>query len=446
MKKDRWLDNIDDAQIDLVKRSRDFVSANDCCGSSVANPDLYLNSWARVRGNAQLRILQRGIIGIPYYCVRWLADFKGYIVNDNLVSLTERVEGQKYNKIVLSWGAFTDFDDDGIYRDRFFGVSSRESQETLWLVLYRSSETPRVLDGNVTLLYWPKLTLFRSVLKLFRTIVVPPKSFSFSGHICGEISAIVMGKLSRHSAVTKVIVPYESQPFQQTLFECIEKGFPDVTGVGYLHSAPPPLPTDLIYRKGCPSNLLVHGEGVKDMLCEHLNWPLTTITVINSLRYTKSSSKSFSNEILLPYSFENPDRILEAINVVVERSLLDNASLWKVRNHPVQYESKVHHELERSLNQILLDASSTTSDGGSGVRRTVMIGATAAILEALEHGLEVIHIVSNPMLEAHSSLIWRHLVVERLGEYVFLYRMKEIGKYIKIGDSTTGFTTIFSHG
>lgn len=445
MKRNRRLYNIGVAQIDLVKRSRDFVNANDSGGNSVANPDLYLNSWARVRGNARLTILQRGIIGIPYYCVRWLADFRGYLIQGNLVSLTKRIAGQKYNKMVLTWGALTDFDDDGIYRDRYFGVSSRESQDTLWLVMYRSSETPRVFDGNVTLLYWPKLSLFRSVLKFFSTFGSYTKSFSYSGHICGEISTTFMGELSSHSAVKKVIVPYEGQPFQQTLFECIKKDFPDVIGVGYLHSAPPPLPTDLIYRKGCPSSLLVQGEGVKDMLYEHLNWPLTTLTVINSLRYTNLSSKTFSNEILLPYSFDNPDRILDAFNCVVKSSLLDNVSLWKVRNHPVQCDSMVHHGLERSLYQILRKASTTTSDSYSAVKRTVMIGATAAILEALEHGLEVIHIVSNPVFEVHSPLIWRHLDVERLGEYVFLYRIKKIGKYIKIGDSTTGFSTIFGH-
>ena len=173
------------------------------------------------------------------------------------------------------------------------------------------------------------------------------------------------------------------------------------------------------------------------------NWPLETVTVIKSLRYNEASSKNYNNEILLPYSFENPDRILESFRIVVERSLLCDAHLWRVRNHPVQYESAVHLNLEESLNQIIRSACVTGLGHDSSIKRTVMIGATAAILEALEQGLEVIHIVSNPLLEAHSSSIWRCMDVERLGEYVFLYRMNEVGKYIKMGDRSTSFATIF---
>jgi hypothetical protein len=435
--------DLDEAQCDLVMRSRDFVNANDSSHSSAANPDLYLNSWARVRGNARLRILQTGMRGIPYYCVRWLADFKGYVTKGNMACVTPKVWGQKYRKIALSWGMFDDFDDNGIYLDRYLGTSSRESQETLWLIMYSSKVKPRVLDRNIMLLYWPKKTFFESLLKFVSTVVSPTKMSLFSSHSCREISDVVIRELSCNSLVEKVILPYEAQPFQQTLFECIKRDFPGVASVGYLHSAPPPLPTDLLYRKSCPSNLMVHGEGVKEMLCELLNWPLETVTVIKSLRYNEASSKNYNNEILLPYSFENPDRILESIRLVVERSLLCDAHLWRVRNHPVQYESAVHLNLEESINQIIRSAYVTDSGHDSRIKRTVMIGATAAILEALEQGLEVIHIVSNPLLEAHSSSIWRRMDVERLGEYVFLYRMNEVGKYIKMGDSSTSFATIF---
>ena len=443
MKHSYLINNLDEAQCDLVMRSRDFVNANDYPHSSATNPDLHLNSWARVRGNARLRILQTGIRGIPYYCVRWLADFKGYLTKDNMVCFTEKVEGQKYSKIVLSWGMYGDFDDNGTYLDRYFGTSSRESQETLWLILYSSNGKPKVLGKNIMLLYWPKQTFFASLLKFVSTVVSPAKMSLFSSHSCREISQVVIRELSCNSSVEKVILPYEAQPFQQTLFECIKRDFPDVASVGYLHSAPPPLPTDLLYRKSCPSNLMVHGEGIKEMLYEQLSWPLETLTVIKSLRYDEASVKNFNNEILLPYSFENPDRILESFRIVVERSLLCDAHLWRVRNHPVQCESAVHLNLEESLNQIIRSACVTGSGHDSNIKRTVMIGATAAILEALEQGLEVIHIVSNPLLEAHSSSIWRFMDIERLGENVFLYRMNEVGKYIKIGDQSTSFATIF---
>jgi hypothetical protein len=375
--------------------------------------------------------------------MRWLADFRGYLIYDSWVSTSKRCEEQRYSKIVLSWGISTDIDDSGVYRDRYFDTTSIESPDTLWIVMYSGYEKPKLLDKNVILLYRPKLAFLKSVLKLFNTVVDSIKNQPFLNKINYEISSIVVQELLNDKAIVKVIVPYEAQPFQQTLFERLKVEFPKVMGIGYLHSAPPPLPTDLIFRKGCPSKLLVHGEGIKEMLCEQLGWPLSTITVINSIRYNRVSLKNFSSKVLLPYSFEDLDRILEAFNIVVERSLLYNIRTWKVRNHPVQDVSPDHLKLQKSIEQIINNGDINNVNTYSVKNRTVMIGATAAILEALEYGLEVIHIASNPIFEAHSLSIWKYLDVERLGDYVFLYRMKEAGKYIKIDEQEVGFSAVF---
>jgi hypothetical protein len=444
MKKSYIINNLDEAQCDLVMRSRDFINANGSRPESAANPDLYLNSWARVRGNARLRILQNGIKGIPYYLLRWLADFKSYLTKSNMICSPERVQFQKYTNIVLSWGMLNDFDNCGTYFDRYFATSSKDTSETLWIILYSSSKKPKVIEKNIMLLYWHNHTFFESFLKLFSTIFSFSKMSSFSQQSSQKISAVVTRELACNSSIKKVILPYEAQPFQQTLFECIKRNFPNVESVGYLHSSPPPLPTDLLYRKGCPSNLMVHGEGIKVMLSEQFNWPLKNLTVIKSLRYTQESSKKFDNEILLPYSFNNADRILDTFKIVLKKSLINEVNLWSVRNHPVQLDSVAHLKLEESLNQIISSACITATDCGSNIKQTIMIGATAAILEALEQGIEVIHIVSDPLLEAHSSLIWRYIDVERLGDYIFLYKMKEIGKYIRMGDASNNFVTTFS--
>jgi len=443
MKCDQLLNRLDKEQTDLVMRSKDFLSARTTSISSPSDPDLYLNSWARVRGNARLRIIQNGIVEIPYYFMRLLADFRGYLIHDSWVPITERGFEKKYERIILSWGISTDIDNNGVYQDRYFSTSSAETPDTLWIVIYSENESPKHLDENVVLIYRPRLTFHESFLKFFKTLVNSLVKPSFLNDVCSEICTIVMQELYRDSTIVKVILPYEAQPFQQTLFEHLKIEFPNVLGVGYLHSSPPPLPTDLIYRKGCPSKLFVHGCGVKEMLCEHLDWPQSSITVIDSLRYNRVNLKNFSNEILLPYSFENSDIILKSLNILLKESLINDIISWNIRNHPIQHASKKHIELIKSIESILDNSRNTNQVALPSKKQTVMIGATAAILEALECGLEVIHIVSDPVYEAHTSSIWKYIDVECLGEHLYLYRLKQTGKYIKKNNNGSHFSIIF---
>ena len=179
------------------------------------------------------------------------------------------------------------------------------------------------------------------------------------------------------------------------------------------------------------------------MLCEHLDWPQSSITVIDSLRYNRVNLKNFSNEILLPYSFENSDIILKSLNILLKESLINDIISWNIRNHPIQHASKKHIELIKSIESILDNSRNTNQVALPSKKQTVMIGATAAILEALECGLEVIHIVSDPVYEAHTSSIWKYIDVECLGEHLYLYRLKQTGKYIKKNNNGSHFSIIF---
>jgi len=66
-------------------------------------------------------------------------------------------------------------------------------------------------------------------------------------------------------------------------------------------------------------------------------------------------------------------------------------------------------------------------------RQTVIFGATAAVIEALERGFEVVHICSVPLFERHSTQIWTHLEVQELAPGVYRYRLRVPGAYITFG-------------
>ena len=114
------------------------------------------------------------------------------------------------------------------------------------------------------------------------------------------------------ATIESVLMPYEAQPFQHAVFRAAKVLNKHVATVGYLHSALPPLPTDLIHRAGAPELLLVHGRGQVDILVRDLEWPRHALRRIESLRYRAADSDPLHGFIFLPYFFDRPKLIVNA--------------------------------------------------------------------------------------------------------------------------------------
>ena len=68
-------------------------------------------------------------------------------------------------------------------------------------------------------------------------------------------------------------MPYEAQPFQNTVFKKIKKINRNIRTAGFFHTALSPMATSLIYRSGAPDNLLISGNYSKEYLSKYLDWP-----------------------------------------------------------------------------------------------------------------------------------------------------------------------------
>jgi hypothetical protein len=95
--------------------------------------------------------------------------------------------------------------------------------------------------------------------------------------------------------------------------------------------------------------------------------------------------------------------------------------------------SKKHLKLKRQFEEILAQYSDRFSPDSPESELSIFIGATASILEALERGVNVIHICSDPLFESHNEAIWSYLKIEQIGTYTFRYRLRSLGRYIKLG-------------
>ena len=65
---------------------------------------------------------------------------------------------------------------------------------------------------------------------------------------------------------------------------------------------------------------------------------------------------------------------------------------------------------------------------------SIFIGSTGAIIEALERGIKVIQICEFPLLDVYSSNLWKNIIVNKIAENIYTYKLKKKGRLIKLGD------------
>ena len=74
---------------------------------------------------------------------------------------------------------------------------------------------------------------------------------------------------------------------------------------------------------------------------------------------------------------------------------------------------------------------------------SIFIGTTASIIEALERGVEVIHICNDPVLQSYSSDLWPSIKVSEVDDNTFKYELLKKGDLIKFGDGDKVFERLY---
>ena len=110
---------------------------------------------------------------------------------------------------------------------------------------------------------------------------------------------------------------------------------------------------------------------------------------------------------------------------------------FDVENHQTMLNSKKHLNLKREIEETMGLYKNPFSNTSSNKNISIFFGVTATIFEALENGINVIHICSDPVFESHSEKIWPNLKVKQLSRYVFHYNLILSGKLINFGKKKT---------
>ena len=304
--------NVDQQQLDLIEKSKKYIIKASQKGLDVS---CFADTYFTCSESPGYSILEYFIYGKKklinrvymyfksLYSIRRLNGYKTYGSNEN----------KFFKKIVVSWSKKINFLEDGSYNDKYFNVNSKENKKILWFLISLDNKFPENLDDNIvvlskknksqkSLVYLIKI-LFLNLFKFKFSIKKFVASLSFYSHFSNIIFKNIKPIIFRNN-FDEMIMPYESQPFQNYLFKNIRNIKKNIKTVGYIHSTQP-FPSLNLYRDGAPEKLFVHGSDQKFHLTKYLGWSNQTVDLIPSLRFKKKHELKIENKILLPIYISN---------------------------------------------------------------------------------------------------------------------------------------------
>ena len=352
------------------------------------------------------------------------------------------INKNKNEKVIVSWAYKKDFSKDGTYKDRYFNITSKDNKKISWFLIYMDEIKPAKMDDNILLfsqkIISKKFNLFKIITKLVANILnskFDPYIFLIYNSSFFEVSLEVKKAFFNHydKNIKTIIMPYESQPFQNEIILEAKKKMKKVRTIGYVHSSPCSIPSNFIYNYSSPDKIIVNGKDQMHCFKKYLGWNSKKIELIPSIRLKKKDKKNMGNNIFLPINFNSPKKIiLDFKNFFINNpNILTN---FNIKNHPACARSKKHLELASNLKKIINLLNKNLKIDKKIKNSSIFIGATGSIIEAIERKIKVIHYCENPYIERYSTNIWKSLVIKKINKHFYTYSTKKYGNILNLGN------------
>jgi hypothetical protein len=423
--------SIESFQTNILKKSIKFIDQslkkNIDIGTS---PLCFLTPWATSPGKFKLDLIMKKKIEFKSIFKNILNISKNHDLN---VFFNKNMKTNNNFDIIVSYATKKNFDSRGNYFDNYFDLGFNHKR-IVWLLISLDNYVPSNIQKNIYIISKNKnqsLSFFYLIKKILKLIYKSKLNKNFLIHYCwyeydfAEKISNIFVELFSTNKIKNVIFNYECIPFQNKLLKTIKKINKNIKTIGYLHCAPWPLQTDLIYRKFLLDILLVSGEDQKKVLKEYLGWKNVDIRVIPSLRFKKKKSKEFNGFIFIPYNLKSINNYVERFEEFIKTCRF-NLSNLKVRIHPLNQNSKTHRVLKEKFDKLLRKYAKHFEKKNSNI--SIFFGsATGVCVQALEEGNKIIHFPDNE-IDVFSNKIWKNIKINSIQNNIFSYEIKNFNK------------------
>ena len=361
----------------------------------------------------------------------------GILNNCNLFYKENLNKKKFYDTIIISWAFKKNFNKEGNYFDKYLRKKSSKNQNIIWFLVYMDDKLPKKIDDNIIIVYKKKflpinlIYYFIYIFKIIKKNLIGKKfllklnSFSAFSH---EFIKIFNKKIDLKK-IKNIFIVYEGQPFQKDLVDEVRKKNKKSKIIAYDHSAPPPLPLNLIYDASSPDYLLVTGKEQINFYSKYLMWPRSKLKIINTMRFNNEKKFFYTNKIFIPYELDNQKGYMSSIKKLIEYEKI-NLKNSIIQNHPLRLESRIHNDFINDLKKI--SSSCVKPQIFKKDKSSIFFGQTTAIIIALEFGLTCYHICSDPIFDSYSSALWKNLKVQKIDNFLFKYNLINENSFMKL--------------
>ena len=439
--------SVGEKQIELINYVKNFLKNLESSNiKSHLSSICYFATWTETPGYARLKLRLNGWSYLMKFCIILLKNFLVIVKHTEYIEISNRDSLNNCDILVLSWCFKNNFQLDGSLQDRYFFENSKDLPNSHWLLVSMDDYVPPNLNNNITIIKRKKGILkynFFSFIKILITTIFECR-FSlrkifhylyFHSHLAKQISLIIKKELKKNNYKV-FLLPYEAQPFQLTAILETKKFNKKITTIGYIPTVLTPNPCQDTYRSGSPDLLLVHGESTIEILKSKLDWPKNKLVLTQSFRYRLNEKRSLSKQIFTPSAIHNSNIFINEFRKLLINSPINSFPKFDIKIHPPvsSLQEIKHFILKRELEKTMEIYKDRFSNMPSDKNVSIFFGVSAAIFEALETGVNVIHICSDPVFESYSEKVWPNLKVEQFSDNVFRYHLISPGKYIAFGN------------
>ena len=342
-----------------------------------------------------------------------------------------------YNNIIFTWANLKNFDLNGSLNDRYFNLNSRQTKNTLWIVIYSDTQIPKFIDKNI--LIYQSINKKIKIVKFISFIlkkIFSCKNFSIFFHNISNFSFFGNTfyndiKFYLRPEIKKIFFPFEYQPFQNRIIYHLKKNRLKTKVIGYIHAPPLSFPSNYIYRKISPDEIIVNGRDQLVCFNKNLNWPKKKIKIKPSTRFLKNKKISMGNKIYFPMTIRNEKIVYDSFSYIINSNKFCIRGI-EIKKHPVSAKERKVIRFEKKLKKLLLKEKRKKAKNNKNL--SIFIGSTGAIIEALERGTKVIQICEFPLLDVYSNDLWKNIIVNKIAKNIYTYKLKKKGRLIKLGD------------
>ena len=160
-------------------------------------------------------------------------------------------------------------------------------------------QLPKQIDNNITILKTKtdrSFNILRLLSIIFSNFFLIFKNiyyylFSISNYNFFSDLFIKEFRPYLNNKIKYLLMPYEGQPFQNSIKAYIESQNLKIKVLGYIHSPPLALPLNLINKKYCPDKIILNGNDQAKCFTKHLGWKKKQIKILPFFLFLKKNKK-----------------------------------------------------------------------------------------------------------------------------------------------------------